>query len=201
MIRPIELIVAAILLCRPSLPEADATRYAKVLSFEARRQNFDPLTGVAIIQHESGWTPRLVSDDGEDFGLAQIRARYVGACKGDLDPLGSPSAACREVQSTLLDPDFNIRQMAATIALNRQFCLRRTGRRDTAAWIASYQGLNFPSQKTWCRPGKPTWEVLELQEKLVAYAQRRSAKHKAPSHPSPRKTHTSRSASHIPKRH
>jgi soluble lytic murein transglycosylase-like protein len=34
---------------------------------------------VTIIQRESRFTPRAVAPDGEDYGLAQVRARYVGA--------------------------------------------------------------------------------------------------------------------------
>ena len=81
MLRPIAVIVSAILLSRPTMPRTEAVRYAHALQAEAQAHDFDPLTGVAIIHYETRWNPTLVSPDGEDYGLAQIRARFFGACR------------------------------------------------------------------------------------------------------------------------
>ncbi len=167
MFRSIAVIVAGILLARPDMPREDATRYAKVLQQEAKARDFDPLTGVAIIQHESAWTVDIVSDNREDYGLAQIRARYVGACKHDDDPLDSPSDECRAVKQSLLQAETNIRQMARLITDNRKLCKAKTGSASFARWLASYQGLNDPKHDQWCRPGKKTWEVINYRQHLL----------------------------------
>ena len=167
VIRPIATIVAAILIGRPDMPVDEATRYATVLREVARQHEFDPYTGVSIIQHESGFLPRLVSDDGEDYGLGQIRARYVGACREDSDPLKAPSDACRKVKQSLLVPETNIREMAEIITRNRELCRRKTGSAWFHQWLASYQGRNFPKQGKWCQPGPDTFEVVKYRRWLV----------------------------------
>lgn len=125
MLRPLAAIVAAILISRPEMPEQTASRFAEVLRAEAQRHHFDPFTGIAIIHHESGWQPELVSANGEDYGLGQIRARYVGACLEDADPLHHPSPACMEVKRRLLQGEENIRIMAEMITRNRAFCRKK----------------------------------------------------------------------------
>jgi hypothetical protein len=168
MLRPIAVIVSAILMSRPGMPVADAERYARVLQAEAKEHGFDPFTGVAIIHFESGWQPQAISANREDYGLGQIRARYVGACKNDEDPLGNPSEECRKVKQALLDAETNIRTMAELITNNRKLCTQKTGTAYFHQWLASYQGLNFPKQKRWCSPKKKTWQVIEYRKKLIA---------------------------------
>ena len=169
------MIVWAILASRPSIPEQDATRYAKALQVEAKIHNFDPLTGVAIIQQESGFDPASVSPDGEDFGLGQIRARYVGPCRQDGDPVQNPSAECQAVKQSLLDPEVNIRAMAELIATNRQFCKKKTGSAFFHQWLASYQGRNFPVKRRWCKAGDKTWTVIRYRERLLKELARRQS--------------------------
>jgi hypothetical protein len=176
MLRAVAVIVSAILMSRPEMPVADAERYARVLQAEAKAHDFDPLTGVAIIHFESGWQPRTVSASGEDYGLAQIRARYIGACRADSDPLREPSPECRKVKRELLEPENNIRTMAQLITNNRKLCKEKTGSPAFARWLASYQGLNFPKQNRWCVPKAKTWQVIRYREKLI----RAVAAHKRP---------------------
>lgn len=176
MLRPIAVIVSAIMMSRPQMPPAEAERYARVLQAEAREHDFDPLTGVAIIHFESAWQPRVVSQNLEDYGLAQIRARYIGACKQDADPLNAPSEECRAVKRALLEPEYNIRTMADLITNNRKHCKAKTGTAYFHQWLASYQGLNFPKQKRWCVPKKKTWAVVEYRKKLI----RELSRHKRP---------------------
>lgn len=168
MIRPIAVIVSAILLSRPTIPRAEAERYARVLQQEAVARAFDPLTGVAIIHFESRWHPAVVSADGEDYGLGQIRARFVGACRGDADPLHDPSDACKAAKAALLAGENNIRRMAAIITANRELCKEKTGTAWFPQWLAGYEGLNFPRRDTWCAPNARTWQVVDYQKQLVA---------------------------------
>ncbi|MCA9644560.1 MAG: hypothetical protein KC492_27905 [Myxococcales bacterium] len=168
MVRSLALIVLAIQLSRPSIPRQEAVHYAKVLQQEAKEHDFDPFTGVAIIHFESYWHPGVVSKDGEDYGLAQIRARYVKGCRADEDPLDAPSAECQSAKARLLDGATNIRRMAALITANRELCKEKTGRVWFHEWLASYQGRNRPKQDKWCKPGEGTWRVVNYRKELIA---------------------------------
>jgi hypothetical protein len=165
--RPLAAIIFAVRLAQPDVGDADAQRYAMALQQTAQQHEFDPLTGVAIIQHESRFTPEAISPNREDYGLAQIRARYVGDCRKDKDPLRRPSAACLAEKQRLLDPNANIRRMAELITYNRSFCKRKLGSADPLRWLASYQGRNDARSKRWCTPGKGTWSVLGYQRYLL----------------------------------
>lgn len=167
MVRSLALIVSAILLTRPGMPTSEAEVYAKVLQAEAKEHGFDPLTGVAMIHFESGWHPQVVSDNGEDYGLGQIRARYVGACRKDEDPLNAPSPECKAVKESLLDAETNIREMARLITENRKLCKAKTGAAPFHRWLASYQGLNFPKEGKWCQPNDKTWRVIRYRKHLI----------------------------------
>lgn len=172
--RSIAAIALAIRFAQPDVSEADATSYAVSLQFEAERHDFDPLTGVAIIQHESRFHPRAVSPDGEDYGLAQVRARHVGACKKDRDPRRSPSQACRAVKQRLLKPAESIRVMAELISSHRKLCRKKTGNANLQHWLASYQGRNSVKEDRWCIPGDGTRSVIQYRERLVREVARRS---------------------------
>lgn len=166
--RSLALIVLAIQLSRPAIPKPEAERYAKVLQHEAKAHGFDPLTGVAIIHFESYWLPTVVSKDGEDYGLAQIRARYVRGCRDDEDPVSAPSEACVAAKARLLDGESNIRRMAALITANRELCEAKHGRVLFHEWLASYQGRNRPAADKWCVPGEGTWRVVNYRKELIA---------------------------------
>lgn len=170
MFRPLAIIVSAILLSRPELAREEAEVFAKVVQAEAKTRGFDPLTMVAIVHNESGWRPETVSSNGEDYGLGQIRARFVGACKNDSDPLGSPSEACQAVKRSLLEAESNLRVMAQLITDNRKLCLEKAKSQALPRWLASYQGLNFPKQKRWCVPGDKTWKVIKYRDFLLREA-------------------------------
>jgi hypothetical protein len=167
MLRPIAIIASAILMSRPGMPPGDAEAYAKLLQQQAKQRGFDPLTGVALIHHESGWYPEAVSPNREDYGLGQIRARYIGACRKDADPLRQPSAECRAVKRALLEPETNIRTMAELITNHRKLCKEKTGTAHVQQWLASYQGSNFPSKKRWCVPNRKTWDVIAYRKRLI----------------------------------
>jgi hypothetical protein len=172
--RTIAAIVMAIRFAHPEVSEGDATKYAAALQIEAQNHDFDPLTGVAIIHHESRFSPRAVSPDGEDYGLAQVRARHFGACKKDKSPRRNPSAACREVKESLLDPAENIRVMAELITSHRKICQQKAGNSSLQSWLASYQGRNSVKEDRWCTPGDGTLSVIAYRERLVREVTKRS---------------------------
>jgi hypothetical protein len=160
VVRSVAVIAAAIALCAPKMPQKARAAYAKVLRTEARDHHFDPLTGVAIIWHESGWRPGAVSRDGEDHGLGQIRARYIGACKGDADPVHHPSQGCRAVKASLHDGSYSIRLMADQITRWRKLCRQKTGRPALLRrWLQGYGGYCNLNQGLWCglRKVKGRW--------------------------------------------
>lgn len=174
MFRSIAAIVLAIRSIAPDVAEEDATRYATALQIEAERHDFDPLTGVAIIQHESRFTPRAISPDKEDFGLGQVRARHFGACKKDRDPIQRPSAGCRAVKERLLEPEHNIRIMAELITSHRRICRQKAGNVRFQSWLASYQGRNSIKENRWCVPGDGTFKVMRLRDRLALEVSRRA---------------------------
>jgi hypothetical protein len=172
--RSIAAIVLAIRFAHPEVTEVDATRYAAALQVEAEQHDFDPLTGVAIIHHESRFHPRAVSPDGEDYGLAQVRARHVGACKTDRNPKRNPSQACRAQKERLLQPEESIRVMAELITSHRKLCRMKTGSDSFQSWLASYQGRNVAKEDRWCTPGDGTHSVIRYRERLMREVAKRS---------------------------
>lgn len=174
MFRSIAAIALAIRSIAPNVSEEDANRYAAALQVEAERHDFDPLTGVAIIHHESRFTPRAISPDKEDFGLGQIRARHFGACKKDRDPKLRPSAGCRAVKERLLEPEENIRVMAELITSHRKICKQKVGNVRFQSWLASYQGRNSIKENRWCVPADGTFKVIRLRDRLAREVERRS---------------------------
>ncbi len=168
MFRSVQLIVSAILLSNPSMPAAQARRYAHVLQEEAAKHAFDPLTAVAIVHFETHWRPGLISPDGEDYGLGQVRARWFGACRTDADPVHDPSPGCRAAKAALLVGEVNLRRMAVIITANRELCKDKVGNDDLPRWLAGYEGLNSPSRDRWCAPSGITWQVVDYRKQLIA---------------------------------
>jgi len=165
----------AIRLSQPDVSEADAHRYATALHASAEQNRFDPLLGVAIIYNESRFRPRAISKNGEDYGLGQIRARYVGACRKDKNPVRRPSARCLDAKEALLEPEENIRRMGELISYHRKVCQRKVKSGHHSRWLASYQGHNHPRENRWCTPGKATWRVLAHRDRLARELERHSA--------------------------
>jgi hypothetical protein len=168
LFRALPIIVSAILLSRPRMPMPEARRYARVLQEEASRHAFDPLTAVAIVHFETHWQPGLVSPDGEDYGLGQIRARWMSACRGDADPVHDPSDGCRAAKAALLVGENNLRRMSVIITANRELCKDKTGTANLPQWLAGYEGLNVPDRDRWCAPSSLTFRVVEYRQKLLA---------------------------------
>ena len=145
MIRSIAVIAWAILLSNPALPKKQARAYAKTLQKTAKDHNFDPFSGIAIIHSESRWRQSVISPDGEDYGLGQIRARYVKGCRGDKDPVKHPSASCKAAKARLLDGHHNIRRLGVHITQWRKTCRRITKRPALFhRWLHGYGGMGRP---------------------------------------------------------
>jgi hypothetical protein len=179
LVASVAVLVSAILLSRPEMPRDEAVRYAEALRDMAKEQAIDPLTAVAIIHFETRFRPELVSPDGEDHGLGQVRARFVGACKDDADPVNAPSEACKAVKASLLDGVANIRRMGVIIGANRELCKEKTGTAKTSQWLAGYQGYSDPEHRKWCKPGPMTWKVIGYAKELAAKLSKGPVKSKA----------------------
>ncbi len=167
MFRAITVIVAAIQLDHPKVSDDEALVIARALQEQAESHEFDPLTGVSIIHHESRFTPGAISKDREDYGLAQIRARFIGKCRHTRSPKKNPTSGCLAEKRRLLEPEENIATMAELITHHRQFCKKKVGNAGFARWLASYQGRNNFKKKLYCVPGKGTHKVIEYRRALI----------------------------------
>jgi hypothetical protein len=169
-IRSTHQVAYAIGATRPRMEPAKRETLAKLLIEVARRHNFDPLTGWAIIAHESAWREDAVGPDGQDIGLAQVRYTSRAACREDRH-----SDACQALRTQLLDPAANIRAMGDAITAWRKHCTRTIGMAPNMSdWLAGYGGYTRPSQRVHCghrRVGTPTkwrWEPLEVPRPIRA---------------------------------
>ena len=145
----------------PSLAPAKRHRLAETLVRVAREQDFDALTGWAIIEHESHWQDDAVGRDGQDVGLAQIRYTSDPACR-DRD-----SEACNARREALFEPAINIEAMGRALSAWRELCTEMTGRApNTAQILAGYGGYSRPSKKIYCnrqrRHSKRGWHWEDL---------------------------------------
>lgn len=124
-------VAAAIALVAPSMPTAKREQYARLLVAEGRREGVDPLLVVAIVEHESRWRKGAVSKDGEDFGLGQLRARFLPECRT------LASARCVSLKSRLTrDAAFNLRRTVRVLGDWRRACRPATETR----MVAGYSG-------------------------------------------------------------
>lgn len=144
------IIAAAIALCAPSMPHAQRVQYAKVIVSEAPKARVAPFDIVALVDGESTWNSRVVSSDGEYYGLGQVRVRYLPACKSDLDPIGNPSSACQAAKVRLLEGTNNLRLTVQLAGKWRKICQKQTGRQDQAYWMSGYKGHSNPSRGMVC---------------------------------------------------
>ncbi len=161
--RSVRQMVRAIGISNPKLTKSQRNKLATQLITVARAHNFDPLSGWAIIDHESDWRANAVSADGHDIGLAQIRYTVSKACRKQRD-----SKACAARRKALMVPSVNIRAMAGAITAWRKLCARVTGRpANMQNWLAGYGGYSRPRQQVYCgrrrvRGKKGAWRWKEL---------------------------------------
>jgi hypothetical protein len=167
VLRTLQAIVAAIQLSAPGVSGSDAVRFAKALREQAQIHDFDPFTAVAMIHSESRFNALAISPDGEDYGLGQIRARFIGGCKGTESPVEHPTDECLRQKEQLLVPEENIRILAELISRHRDLCQRKVRSNKFAHWLASYQGRNHARLKRWCKPAPATWKVVKYRDYLI----------------------------------
>ena len=147
-------IVAMILSLQPGMRREQATSYARII----QRGSVEAALVVALIEHESEWKPTAVSADQEDYGLGQIRARFIGACRQGAGP------ACDAVKAMLLDGPTNLRMTIAALKRNEDMCRKITNHHSARETISAYAGLSKPSKHQWCglafRRGR--WQAMPL---------------------------------------
>lgn len=167
MLRTLQAIVAAIQLSAPGVSDPDALRFATALRDQAKQHDFDPFTAVAMIHSESRFNHLAISPDNEDYGLGQIRARFIGACKSADSPVDHPSDECLTQKERLLVPEENIRILAELISRHRLLCQRKVRSTKFAHWLASYQGRNDVRLQRFCKPAPETWKVVKYRDWLI----------------------------------
>lgn len=153
----------------PHLGEDVNKNYTHIVLTESRKRSIDPLLVVALVEHESHWRAGAISEDGEDFGLGQIRGRYEPACVKEFDPVGDPSTPCEEARMRLLDGSYNLKRTIATLAENRKLCRRILKQKvSQASVLASYGGMNNPDAQVWCGHKKMgrRWRQLPVRQEL-----------------------------------
>lgn len=117
-------IILALQLSAPGLNVKTNYYYAKTIYRQQVKLGVDPLDTIAIAAHESHWNQTLVSPDYEDWGLMQVRSRFVGM----------PAAY-------LLDGATNIRVGTSFIVSAQNFCEKELKREPTKQeWLSTYQG-------------------------------------------------------------
>jgi hypothetical protein len=167
VLRTLQAIVAAIQLSAPGVSEPDALRFATALRDQAKVHDFDPFTAVAMIHSESRFNHLAISPDNEDYGLGQIRARFIGACKSADSPVDHPSDGCLTQKERLLVPEENIRILSELISRHRQLCQRKVRSTKFPHWLASYQGRNDVKLKRFCKPAPETWKVVNYRTWII----------------------------------
>lgn len=145
MFREIAQIILAIQLSTTSpVPASRINSWAHVIQQQAVKIDVDPVEIVAIIAHESQFHERAISQDHEDYGLMQVRARYYGPW-----------------HNALLNGEHNIRVGAYVIGLSKDICRKKFGREPTTQeWLAGYQGSPI------CKPTKLTKLVNDFAQCL-----------------------------------
>lgn len=183
MIRPLAVIVAALLHLHPGMPREQAVQYATVMRDEARKRSFDPFTYVALAEEESHWQPGKEGDcDGEGncqaIGLGQIHYEHIGACRADPEPVTNPGRECLRVRESLRDGVTNLRLMAAALSKARKLCQTKTGRALLADTLSAYGGRN-KAPRMYCgrvyRPRLQRWVALPLYPGVQKVVQLRKA--------------------------
>lgn len=147
----------------PRMPPAQRAELAHTFHIVAEKRGLDPLDLVAIAWHESDLRAGAISPDGEDFGLMQVRGRFLAACLDDRN-----SKMCKIAKVALLDPHRNIEVAGAAIAAIRSTLCRRTGHKATfPRWLQAYGGLNHPrAPGVWCgqRKVKARWVDVSARQ-------------------------------------
>lgn len=137
-------ILLALQLSAPGLNDKITMNYAKVIQKQSIKKNIDPLIIISIIAHESHWNSRAISNDKNDYGLMQVRARFVTI---------SPER--------LLDGSTNIMVGSAFLDSSVKFCTKFLNREPLIEEsLSCYQG-SCSSKRKMCKPTKKTKDVVD----------------------------------------
>lgn len=180
--RSVDQVAFAIGRTRPGSSKALRRSWAKTLIRIAKKHNFDPLSGWAIIAHESHWHPSRVGSDGQDIGLAQIRYTASSVCND------RESDRCEAYRKSLFDPAVNMARMAYAITAWRKLCKQKIGKGPLMSqWLQGYGGYSRPPNRlcghkrvkkgkgkrarwVW-RPTpvpKPVRDILRMRKRMIA---------------------------------
>ena len=157
----------AISFCRPTLPAGTATEWARIVADGAARSEVDPLLVVALVDHESRWTPGATNPKSGALGLGQILPQFRPACASPKSP------ACAEEKKKLLGAAYNLRAVFTAIDAWKVECRARTGTAQEDQWLRMYagQGTKFCGR---VRPkGTAAWAPLPIPSVVRAYLARR----------------------------
>lgn len=173
-------VLAAILLCRPAMPAAEARSYAAIV---AEHDEVDPITAVALVDRETGWHANAISSDGRYLGLGQIAWRY--RCKRGAATVHR--GRCGDERRRLLDGRYNLRTMYQIIKDWRTVCRATTGLEATeAGWISAYEGAATRSLVCGLRRlGPGQWEPAPIPRVTLEILDRAEALRRQPRSPPP----------------
>lgn len=142
-------IALAINLSSPKLLPSRVQVYSKTIAAQSAKLEIDPLIIIAIIKHESHWVQGLISRDGEDYGLMQVRSRYSTT-----------------PPERLLLGENNIIVGTYMIKSSQHFCEKRKGQKpSTQEWLACYQG-SCTGPGHMCKPTRMTSVVEQYAQCL-----------------------------------
>ena len=143
-------VLAAILTLAPSLPQATARDYARIIERESQRYHVDPLLVVTIIHVESSWNTRARSVT-HDWGLMQVHVSETS----------NPRLLGRE--KVLFDPEVGIRFGVRTLAMWWKYHRRACGKRPKHLTWGHYQWGHRVRTHEWSYKVRDVY--LALQEK------------------------------------
>jgi hypothetical protein len=140
MYRELAQIAIAIQLSGPHLSMHSVNRFAPVIQHEAEVHNIDPFVFIAYIDRESQWSERVISKDGFDYGLCQVRAMFHAG----------------DHPNSLLIGENNIRACTSVILASQKLCRDYLGREPefqeySKCFIGACKG-----DRT-CRPNRATY--------------------------------------------
>lgn len=118
------------------------TQYARPICDAARMAAVDPIHLIAYVQHESNFRRDVVSRDGEDVGLGQIRLKFQPACAGK----PRSSSECKAEYYRLLEPGYNLRVLAGKVRAAKKRVNYVADPRPER-WLAALAGSENPNHK------------------------------------------------------
>lgn len=170
--RSAESIAKAIGASRPGSGKNLLLGLARVVAATARKYNIDPFTIVALVHNESRWNTGAVSSDGEDFGLGQVRARYIAGCRRDMPAARDSSPSCQAVKARLLSAEYGISQIGAIFNQWRKTCRKITRKAPTLSMtLHGYGGLGRTGNQGWVTICSQTkikgrWHTIRAHRKV-----------------------------------